>query len=210
LATGRDLRQIYGKFVTLVAALSIFAAGNLGAEEPKQPNEKSHKVAPDGAKTAPTPPQTPSKPVPKVVRTETLSFGNWVVNCAYTDQAEAKPTCSAILRIQEKVNNVPRVVFTWIMGEQKSKPISVLSMPTGVLIGPGAEVKIGSGAPKKYNYSLCAPDHCEAIIPMDASVVADMKRSETVEVSVVGISGQVVKFTVNMNGFDRAFAATAK
>jgi invasion protein IalB len=96
------------------------------------------------------------------------------------------------------------------MGEQKSKPISVLSMPTGVLIGPGVQVKIGSGQPKKYNYSLCAPDHCEAIIPMDASVVADLKRSETTEVSVVGINGQGVKFTVNMNGFDRAFAATSK
>jgi len=194
----------YCKIVTLALAGVFLASAALGAEEIKRPRDRSAKA---DVATSPAP---AAQPKAKVVRTESLAYDNWTVNCAYTDRPGDKPHCSAILRMSDKLNNVPRVVFTWIMGEQKSKPVSVLSVPTGVLIGPGVAVKIGDGAAKKYGYSLCAPNHCEAIIPMEKAIAAEMKRASKTEVTIAGLRGQSIKFTVNMKGFDKALAAVEK
>jgi invasion protein IalB len=160
---------------------------------------------PPAANPAPVP-----GPAPKIVRTESLVYDSWTVNCAYGEQADAKPTCSAILRIAEKVNNVPRVVFTWLISRQNSGLVSVLSVPTGIRIEPGAEVKFGDGAPRKYGYSLCAPNRCEVTIAMDPAVTSEMQRAPTTEVTIVGMTGQNARFSVNMKGIDRALAAIGK
>jgi invasion protein IalB len=201
---GAQSVKAYCKFAALALSITLIAASAYGAEELKRPK---HKPA---AKEVATAPGADAESKPKIVRTETLSFDNWTVSCAYTERTGAKPHCSGILRLAEKVNNVPRVVFTWVMGEQQSKLVSVISMPAGVLIGPGVDVKIGDAAVRKYNYSLCAPDHCEAIISMDAPVIAEIKRAPTAAATVIRIGGQSIKFTVNMKGFDRALAAITK
>ena len=162
--------------------------------------------------TEPTPaPAAPAPaPSPKVLRTEVIADDNWTVTCAQTDQPNAKPRCSAVLKITQNQNNVQRVVFTWLMGVQDGKPISVLSMPSGVLIGPGVQVKIGAGEARKFNYALCQPDHCEAIVPLDEDIVKELKAAPTTEISVEAVGGSTVKFTANMKGFDQALAEVTK
>lgn len=183
--------------------LAMSAYGAESAE--KQRRVAAGSEAPSGPPAAAT-----TQPAPKIVRTETMAYDNWTVSCVYTDQGGAKSDCSAVLRIAEKINDAPRVIFTWIIANQNAKPVSVLSVPTGVVIGPGVEVKIGAGPVTKYGYSLCAPDHCEAVIPMDSSVLTAMKRAPETEATIVGLRGQSVKFTVNMKGFDQALAAVMK
>lgn len=195
-----------GKTVMLGIAACVLAMSAYGAERGDKPRRI---VAANEAASGP-PPAAAALPAPKIVRTETISYDNWTVSCAYTDQRGAKPNCSALLRIAEKINDVPRVLFTWIIANPNAKPVSVLSMPTGVLIEPGVEVKIGDGAARKYGYTLCAPDHCETVIPMDTSILMAMKRAPTTEATIVGLKGQSVKFTVNMKGFDQALAAVMK
>jgi invasion protein IalB len=155
-------------------------------------------------------PATPAEPVAKIVRTERLAFDNWTVTCAYSDQAAAKPVCSALTQVAEKSANGPRVIFNWWIGDQDSKRVSVLSSPTGVMIAPGVEMKIGTGAAKKYGYTQCAPQRCDTMIPMDAAIVAELKKAPTTEVNIVGIGGKNVKLTVTMKGIDQALAALAK
>jgi invasion protein IalB len=195
----------------LAVSFALLASAACSATEAKKPQHGSSE-SPAAATSTTVPSQSPStaKPAEKIVRAESLAYDNWTVNCAYTDQPAAKPACSAVLRIAEKINNVPRVVFTWIIGHQNSELVSVLSMPTGVKIGPGVEVKFGNQTARKYGYSLCAPNRCEAIIPMDATVVTEMKRAATTQVTIVGMSGQNAQFKVDMKGFERALAAVEK
>jgi invasion protein IalB len=197
---GRNWLKAYGKMVAAALMACAFASAACATEPPKTPAPGAQKSQ-DNA-------QAPS--TPKIVRTETITYDNWTVSCAYLDRRGAKPRCSAVLRIAEKINNVPRVIFTWIIGEQKSKIVSVLSMPPGVLIAPGVDVKIGADSVKTYSYSLCASDHCEAIVPMSATIIAQLKRAPTVEVTIIGLRGQSVKFTVKTKGFQQAFAALTK
>ena len=125
---------------------------------------------------APADKTQPAEPA-KIRRAETIVDDNWTVTCALTDQSGAKKQCSAILRIaQTEKNGAQRVVFSWVLGRQEGKLESVFSVPSGVLIQPGVEVKIGDKETRKLVYSLCQPDHCESILPLDDVMVKGPQR----------------------------------
>ncbi len=167
------------------------------AQSPAQPAPKA---------TAPS----PSEPA-KVRRTETIVDDNWTVTCAETDQGGAKRQCSAILKIAESdKNGAQRVVFTWVIGHQDGKLVSALSMPSGVLIPPGVQIKIGDKETRKLGYSLCEPDHCEALLPLDDQIVKSLDAAATTEVTIYAVNGAGAKFTVNMKGFTQALADLGK
>jgi invasion protein IalB len=156
------------------------------------------------------PAEKPAEPA-KIRRAETIVDDNWTVTCALTDQSGAKKQCSAVLRItQTDKNGAQRVVFTWVLGHQDGKLASVLSVPPGVLIQPGVEVKIGDKETRKLLYSLCQPDHCETILPLDEVMLKGLGAAPTTEVTVYAVNGATAKFTVNMKGFSQAIADLGK
>ena len=163
------------------------------------------------AKSTPTPAATPSPaPQPKIRKTETLAVENWLVNCTETDPPDANSHCSAILKITETVNNAQRVVFTWLIGNRDGKLAAVLSMPPGVMIAPGVQLKIGDKDEKKLRYTACMPDHCEAVVPMDDATVKSLSSAATAEASVQAVNGNTVSFKINLKGFDQALADVRK
>jgi invasion protein IalB len=163
------------------------------------------------AKPAPTPAASPTPaPQPKIRRTESIVIDNWTVNCAETDQPNANLQCSAILKIAETVNNSERVVFTWLVGNRDGKLAAVLSMPPGVMITPGVQLKIGEKDERKLRYTACLPDHCEAVVPMDDATVKVLSSASTAEASVVAVNGNTVNFKINLKGFEKALAEVKK
>jgi invasion protein IalB len=148
---------------------------------------------------------------PKIRRAETIVDDNWTVTCALTDQSGAKKQCSAVLRIaQADKNGAQRVVFSWVLGRQDGKLESVFSVLSGVLIQPGVEVKIGEKETRKLVYSLCQPDHCESVLPLDEVMVKGLSAASTAEVSIYLVNGATAKFTINMKGFSQALADLGK
>jgi invasion protein IalB len=201
----------------LRASAGVLALGALlltGALAQAQSATKTPKPPPKPADAAGASPPAagaaPAAAAPKIQRTEVINAGNWTVTCAQTDQPNTKPRCSATLKITQEANNAQRVVFTWLMGTQDGKPLSVVSIPPGILISPGVVVKVGAKEGAKYSYSLCQPDHCEAIVPLDEALQKELAGSPTAEVSVVAVNGSTVKFTVNLAGFEQAFAEVTK
>ena len=180
------------------ACLSSFAAALIGLAAPPalaqtaQPAEK----APEPA---------------KIRRTETIVDDNWTVTCSVTDESGAKRVCSAVLKIaQTDKSGAQRVVFTWVIGRHEGKLLSAISAPAGLQIPPGMEVKIGDKETRKLDYSICAPDHCEALLPLEETVVKSLSAAPAAEVSVRAVNGGVAKFTVNMKGFAQADADLGK
>ncbi len=172
-----------------------------------QPAEKAPAAKPEAQPPAPA---TPTEPA-KIRRAETIVDDNWTVTCALTDQSGAKRQCSAVLRIaQTDKNGGQRVVFSWVLGHQEGKLASVFSVPSGVLIQPGVEVKIGDKEPRKLGYSLCQPDHCESILPLDDVMVKSLSAAPTTDVTIYAVNGAAAKFTVNMKGFSQALADLGK
>ena len=179
------------------AALAIVAAA--ASAQTSQPAEK-------GA-AAPAPAQEPAK----IRRTETIVDDNWTVTCAETDKGGAKKQCSAALRIaQADKSGAQHVVFTWVLGHQDTKLMSAISVPTGVQIPAGLELKIGDKEARKLGYSVCVPDHCEALLPLEDTIVKSLSAAPTTEITIRAVNGSDLKFSVNMKGFAQALADITK
>ncbi len=184
-------------FLSASAAACLGFACAPAFAQPAQPAPKA---------TAPSPPEPA-----KVRRTETIVDDNWTVTCAETDQGGAKRQCSAVLKIaQSDANGAQRIVFTWVIGHQEGRLVSALSMPSGVLIPPGVQIKIGDKETRKLGYSLCQPDHCEALLPLDDQTVKSLDAAATTEVTISAVNGAGAKFTVNMKGVTQAVADLGK
>ncbi len=126
--------------------------------------------APVLAQTAQPADKTPPAEPAKIRRSETIVDDNWTVTCALTDQSGAKKQCSGVLRIaQTDKNGTQR--------RQDGKLESVFSVPSGVLVQPGVEVKIGDKETRKLVYSLCQPDHCESVLPLDDVMVKGLSAA---------------------------------
>ena len=174
---------------------------------------QAQKPPPKAAEPAPAPPTAAPAATPppvKIHRTEIVVDDNWTVTCTETDPPNVKRRCTADLKILQTDSNPQRVVFTWVILAQEGKPISILAMGAGVQIPPGVQLKVGDKELKKVGFSLCQPDHCEAIVPMDEALVRDLSSAQTSDVIVTAANGNPVKFTANMKGFDQAYAAVAK
>ena len=159
--------------------------------------------------------ETPKAPEPtptpvKIKRTEIIAADNWTVTCTVADQPNAKRRCSAELRILKTDNNQQIVVFAWVVAMQDTKPTSVISVPSGVLIAPGVQMKIDDKEPKSFAFVACQPDHCESFIPLDEATVKTLVAATTAEFTVTASNGNTAKFTANVKGFEEALGLVKK
>jgi invasion protein IalB len=195
-------------FVSAIALLVAVAwlASTSAVAQAQKPPAKPAEPAP--ATPAATPAATP--PPVKIHRTEIVVDDNWTVTCTETEPPNPRRRCSGELKIIQPDSNPQRVVFTWVIFAQDGKPVSVLAMTPGLQIPPGVQIKIGDRELKKVDFSICQPDHCQAMVSMDDALVKDLSAAQTSDVIVIGANGAPIKFTVNMKGFDQAYAAATK
>jgi invasion protein IalB len=181
----------------LASAPGLAQTAKSAAPEAAKPGAKSSAAAP--AEEA------------KIRRSETIVDDNWTVTCAQTDQPDSKRLCSAALKIaQTDKAGAQRIVFTWVIGRQEGKLASAISVPPGVQIPPGVEIQIGDKEVRKIGYSICMPDHCEALLPLEETVVKSLSAAATTAITVHAVNGAEAKFTVNMKGFAQALADIGK
>lgn len=158
-------------------------------------------ASPVAAQTS-TPPQIPT-------RTEILNFENWAVTCNEFADAPRAKRCSALLQILQQ--NTNQIVFTWTVAVDEHKQlVAVMQTPTGVVIPPGVELKVGKLPAQKIPFASCDPGRCIATAPVDANLVREMTTSPTAEAVIQGSQGNTVQFNIQMRGFDRAYAVLSR
>jgi invasion protein IalB len=154
------------------------------------------------AAQAPAPSQIPA-------RTEILNFENWSVTCNEFADAPRAKRCSALLQILQQ--NTNQVVFTWTVAMDEHKQlVAIMQTPTGVVIPPGVELKVGKSPAQKIPFASCDPGRCVATAPVDANLVREMTTSPTAEAIIQGSQGNTVQFNIQMRGFDRAYAVLSR
>jgi invasion protein IalB len=147
---------------------------------------------------APAAPQVPT-------RVEILNFDNWAVTCNEFADGPRSKRCSALLQIMQQ--NTNQTVFTWTVGlDERKQLMAVMQTPTGVVLAPGIEFKIGK-LTQKVPFTSCEPGRCIATIAVDANLLREMTASPTAEATIQGSQGNTVQFSIQMKGFDRAYAA---
>jgi invasion protein IalB len=182
------------------------------ARPPRAPAAPPAAPAPPPA-AAPSAPaesgQAAAPPPPIPTRTEILNFENWVVTCNEFAEGPQKRVCSALLQILQQKTN--QMVFTWTVGLDNNKQmVTIIQTPTGVLIPPGVELKVGKVPPHKVPFASCDTGRCVATMPMDATLLHEMTTVPTAEAVIQGAQGNTVQFNIQMKGFDKAFVALSR
>jgi invasion protein IalB len=163
------------------------------ANQPQTTGQQTAAVQP-----APAAPQVPT-------RVEILNFDNWAVTCNEFADGPRSKRCSALLQIMQQ--NTNQTVFTWTVGlDERKQMMAVMQTPTGVVIAPGIEFKIGK-LTQKIPFTSCEPGRCIATITVDANLLREMTASQTAEATIQGSQGNTVQFNIQMKGFDRAYPA---
>jgi len=155
----------------------------------------------------PTAATQPPPPIP--TRTEILNLDNWVVTCNEFAEGPRKRVCSALLRVVQQNSN--QTVFSWTVGVENNKQmVAIMQTPTGVLIAPGVELKVGKLPPRKLPFASCDNGRCVATMPMDDMLLREMEVVPTAEAIIQGSQGNTVQFNIQLKGFDRAYAVLSK
>jgi invasion protein IalB len=151
--------------------------------------------------------EPPPGPVP--TRTEILNLENWVVTCNDFAEGPRKRVCSALLHIVQQ--NTNQTVFSWTVAVENNKQmVTVIQTPTGVLITPGVELKVGKLPPHKVPFTICDNGRCVASMPMDSALLHEMTVVPTAEAIIQGAQGNSVQFNIQLKGFDKAYAVLSK
>jgi invasion protein IalB len=138
-------------------------------------------------------------------RTEILAFDSWIVTCREFHEPK-KRICAAVLTLTQSKTH--QAVLSWTIGtDETNKPIILLQTPTGVILGPGVELRLGKAAARKIPYRTCDNGRCTATLPVDGALVRDMMGTANAEIAIEAINGQKLQFTIPMKGFDKAYAA---
>ena len=196
------------------AVMTAMAQNTSAARPPRAPAAPPAAAAPApppaAAPAAPAEAGQPAAPPPPIpTRTEILNFENWVVTCNEFAEGPNKRVCSALLQILQQKTN--QMVFTWTIGLDHNKQmVTVIQTPTGVLIPPGVELKVGKIPPHKAPFASCDTGRCVATMPMDAALLHEMTTVATAEAVIQGAQGNTVQFNIQMKGFDKAFAALSR
>jgi invasion protein IalB len=201
-------------FAALFGAVLAEAAGAAGTVQLAQNPPPAARSPPQAPAAPPAPaaaaqPQQPAAAPPKIpTRTEILNFDNWVVTC--NEFAEPKTrVCTALLQIMQQNTNQP--VFSWTVALDNSKQaITIMQTPTGVVIPPGVELRIGKPPARKISFASCDSGRCIATMTMDANLLRDMTTTPTAEAVIQGSQGNTVQFNIQMKGFDKAYAVLSR
>jgi invasion protein IalB len=158
---------------------------------------------------SPRPVQPPAAEprVGQLVRTETLNLDNWQVTC----QEFVNPTrrnCSAILQLLQanQQTNTATVVVQWVIQLADGVMNATVQTPTGVLIGPGIELKAGR-AQRKFAYNRCDQQRCDFNFTIDDALSRDLAAADTAEFLLRNGQNAPVALNVPMKGYERAIQA---
>lgn len=197
--------------VALGAALAALALdAGVAQQRPAQPRAGGAQAQPAPAQPAPAAPQPAAEapPPPQPWRTEILNFDAWSVTCQEFREPKPRKVCQAQMQVVRQ--GTQQIVLSLVvLADDKGVWRAAIGTPTGVAIQPGVDVAAQGAAARKAIYETCEPQRCVAALVLDEKTVKDFAAAPQVEATVVTNTGQAVKLTFPMKGFDKAWAALA-
>jgi invasion protein IalB len=199
-----------GAFLAASALMLIAGAAAADPFPPAAPHPAQHPRLAQAPAVTPAAPAVPAAPAAPQ-RTETITYDNWMVTCRDTvdGTTKTKKTCSAVLKLIEKDRNA--VVFVWFIGHNAAGALlSVMQVPTGVLIQKGIEVKVDKGEARKLEYNSCTTQNCEATLVMVPAFDKQLIAGQTAVATIYAVDGRGINFNVPLKGIDKAIASIGR
>jgi invasion protein IalB len=156
----------------------------------------------------------PKQEEPQPVRTETITYDTWTVNCRDTPDGKTRKVCSATLPIVMTQQNQQVPLGAWIIGRNNEGAlVSAVQTPQiniGVMVSKGIEIKLGNANPRPIIFSACNPQRCEGILTMNDAITREMLAAANDPATITFWKADGDKFTITLQsikGIDKAISA---
>ena len=103
-------------------------------------------------------------------------FQDWTVRCETDPQNAAASRCYIVqaVVVGEQRQRIMLMAVAYPPGQET--PLATAILPLGTDLRPGIELAIDDGEPKRYPFSVCMPDGCQAHILLDDALMAAFKK----------------------------------
>ena len=146
----------------------------------------------------------PSKALPQ----DGQVFQDWTARCE-TDPSDASvKRCYIIQAVVagEERQRVMLMAVAYPPGQET--PLATAILPLGTDLRPGIEVAIDDGEPKRYPFSVCMADGCQAHMLLDSALLAAFKKGVAGSVAFLrGPDRRALKVPFSLKGFTAAVNA---
>lgn len=127
----------------------------------------------------------------------------WVKVCNQ-DPNSKKDVCLTTQEIRADSGQfLASVAVREIGGEEKQS--LVIAVPTGMLVQPGLRLQVDKNKQKEVKYGICFPNACYAELPIDPSVVTEMKRGNALVLTTLNQQAKAINFKLTLVGFTASY-----
>ena len=125
--------------------------------------------------------------------------GDWVLHC------EGQEGCFLVQSlVAEETGNT--IMLIGIEHEAEGS-FMVVTLPLGILLGPGIAFKIDEREPIQVPFHHCLDIGCRVVIEMNQSLVQAMRAGSNGIVAFFAQDGEQVNFPVSLSGFTAGYTA---
>ncbi len=146
--------------------------------------------------------QTEAKPAVPAQAPAPPSPQPWTITC--NGQGPAGALVCAMSQGLIAKNTGQRVLSVTISKNPSGGYIAGFSLPHGLLLPEGVQVWVDDGARTKHTITTADQNGSYAPVPIEAAMLATMKKGTILNVLVKAISGDEVIFQLSLNGFTAA------
>ena len=133
------------------------------------------------------------------------SYENWTVRCEKKDDKE---NCFIFqnLVLQEGGSRVLHVAVGYLSAANKT-PVILVSMPLGISLPPGANIRIDDHEPIKFQIERCEPSGCRGGFKMKESMLTMFKEGKTATVTFHDGHRKAIDVALSLSGFSDGLEA---
>lgn len=141
-----------------------------------------------------------SPPVADAASGRVERIGDWELVCPAT---AAKPSCR-LIQNHAAPNGQTALLVTVLASDKAKGPVAVVSVPRGVYLAPGIEMKVDGGPSFKLLYETCDDSGCHAGYKVAGDIATALKKGKFAEHKVFDSKQQPVSVPVSLTGFGKA------
>lgn len=129
-------------------------------------------------------------------------FTDWRVLCQPALQVT---TCQMLQSASAGEDGNAIFLLSISPGEDTGASYGVVTVPVGVYLAPGIEIRVDHRRPFKVLYEICDRTGCHAGFKLSGSVLSAMRNGLDAKVRVWTAKTQAVEFAVSLRGFSAAY-----
>lgn len=145
---------------------------------------------------------------PLAAPTDGDAYGSWRVNCR-TDPENQRQGCFLVQNLVLREGGQRVLQFAIGFVEATPEPIALLSLPLGISLPPGAEIRIDDGEPTRLLIERCEPNGCRAGLKLEAEILKELRGGKQMSVTFFDAKREPIEVPLSLNGIGAGLEALA-